>query len=105
MGTDHTPTPWTFGNGEKFPFVIRHDSDGLGSHIAYIACQEVICKEHGGTPEANAAFIVRAVNAHEELLEACKCAGDALLANEGDPIKREALRQLREAIAKSEGKL
>lgn len=45
--------------------------------------------------------IVRAVNSHEALLEAAKCAGDALL----DGFHKDtAIEMLRNAIAQAEGK-
>lgn len=62
-----------------------------------------------GDDKANAAFIVRACNAHKELLEAAKNAGNVLagLIN-GDlsTLKKDsyALAFLRQAIAKAEGR-
>lgn len=60
METKHTPTPWTFKwgiYGEAFT-LIRNEQD----YDPYIHVRE----------EADAAFIVRAVNAYEELLGIAK---------------------------------
>jgi hypothetical protein len=69
----HTPTPWkTRANkipGYRFTIGAPHRSSGNmgGNHEIPVADIRVT-----GNEEANAEFIVRAVNAHEELLAAAK---------------------------------
>jgi hypothetical protein len=75
---NHTPTPWfvrnmsdTTTSKEAFceRYTIEVCSDGLRSVLADI--REVnMCPEHGGTAEANAAYIVKAVNSHAALVSA-----------------------------------
>src|SRR5580692_8806380 len=67
----HTPTPWIVRPQELDENMrqIRHESsDGLASVIATIH-NETVCEEHGGDAIANAAFIVRAVNAYKEMFD------------------------------------
>lgn len=96
-----TPTPWTFTDDsfiQKGDIVIA-EIYGLNGWIP---------KEGYEIPKhshANGEFIVRAVNAHEELLTLLKaCAGFAAMSNgfmyDGKPLS-DAIRQ---AIAKAEGK-
>lgn len=71
----HTPTPWTNGeNGLIYGFIDAESDNG-----APLVCDVIIANGSekraatGATndeEEANAVFIVRAVNAHEALLEA-----------------------------------
>ncbi len=58
--TAHTPVPWEHSSGA----IVKQYEDGKGFTIAQCYM------EHNGT--ANAAFIVLAVNAHEELLSLVK---------------------------------
>lgn len=89
--TTHTPTPWTTFQSQGENGAI---TDGNGNVIAE------------GLTEENAAFIVRAVNSHEALLEAAKVlvnsikwSGDINQVNLAPKIS-----VLRAAIAKAEGK-
>lgn len=77
--TGHTPTPWGFGDlekGSKRP-MWEHIVDSHGTQISTVmqsivrGCQ-VIGPETQEEAEANAAFIVRACNAHEALVAALK---------------------------------
>lgn len=120
---EHTPTPWastpateepslssvlhvageippTRENVESFP----NPEDGPPEAIGYIRVME-------DDTHANAEFIVRAVNAHDELLAACKAAldpdpcwfdhhGNCQAHALGNPCEQKLLR---EAIAKAEG--
>lgn len=70
----HTPTPWfyrakIFNNGEN--------TDALGSIRGPASDNDpwfIATVEHMPGAEANAAFIVRAVNAHEDLVAALRLA-------------------------------
>lgn len=71
--TAHTPTPWHVatnpgGPGDQPAFPSVRDSSGLKDG------EDIICMPLGDsdTVKANAAFIVRAVNAHDDLLAACQ---------------------------------
>ena len=65
----HTPTPWSIGHSMERNYIY-----GGGSHLACIGSREngFFIHDDGSLneSEANAAFIVRAVNSHDDLLEA-----------------------------------
>ncbi len=86
----HTPTPWEVGFNKADRTYHIVDCIG-GSTMAFSADEE------------NAAFIVRAVNAHEELLHALKC----LVAQYDEANEEsfaEAYGNALEIIAKAEGR-
>jgi hypothetical protein len=102
----NTTLPWEYANSGTIDVIYAKDS--LGS-------DRRVCEMIGPNGEGNAELIVRAVNCHEELLEACKAVRDAAhqAANggsDGNTIGglKILLRELRdvchEAIAKAEGK-
>lgn len=107
----HTPTPWyAITVEEPYQFVDeevggrvsydRHLHSKDGEVIPGIAC--------GKTPkqaDANAMFILRAVNAHEELVRACKSARQAMnmVTNDGDLTGLcDAIEAIVSAILKAE---
>ena len=61
--TEHTPTPWRTGDLWNTVFGPPNGNP----------CPEIVATVHGPR-KANAEFIVRACNCHEDLLEACKIA-------------------------------
>lgn len=64
---DHTPTPWQIGI-TLYPYVHFYGpSDVAGFSVAIGSCVTSFGKEND---EANAAFIVKACNAHDELVAA-----------------------------------
>lgn len=92
----HTPTPWKaslrFQNNLPNDYVI---TDGKWGGIAIASSDN----------EANAAFIVRAVNSHEELLTALKIAVFELSVKSGDKNRiKNAVDRAKQAIIKAEGK-
>jgi len=128
----HTQTPWDVST-EQVPFLPKQNGGGMKVRImgarskatsykgteprefalslAQNCKSERICTLNVGlTPEiarANAAFIVRAVNAHEELLAALKNASRMLSAWGEDnefPEWEADKERIRQAIAKAEGK-
>ena len=103
----HTPTPWSIGHSMERNYIY-----GGGSHLACIGSREngFFIHDDGSLneSEANAAFIVRAVNSHDDLLEAL----ETLLALDTDgeagcridPIEYgRALAMARAAVAKARG--
>lgn len=108
----HMPTPWA---------ILEYD-DGKGIYpdrsLRFRSCYKVRSKEYGtiaecGENKANAAFIVRAVNSHETLLQAAKkalavlqgCNPYGLRDSNPAELKDYARRDLQEAIAQAdEGK-
>lgn len=74
MDVKHTPMPWSGGHYSSIvgcPVVGR---DGQ------VICNTAIGpKPHKESAEANAAFIVRACNAYEDVLVALRCARDELV--------------------------
>jgi type IV secretory pathway VirB10-like protein len=75
----HTPTPWRASKARK--------SSNFGAYVAFVQTVDpasVLAKVSGGptddreVAEANAAFIVRAVNAHDDLVKALGELADAI---------------------------
>jgi len=90
---EHTPTPWE----NRGYYVVAN-----GMHVAECLPRQ---KPQVKECEANAAFIVRAVNSHEELIGALKFTNAVLSQNKVFPddlllIKNELLKALAKAEAK-----
>jgi hypothetical protein len=89
----HTPTPWKVDICSP-----KHDQKGItiqtqgGIVIAHIQWQL------DDSEKANAAYIVRAVNCHEEFLELMKY----IIAHEGNINYQTMFEYLKKAIAKAE---
>ena len=69
--TEHTATPWVFkvSASKRLAFVETENREYQNfSRIVEIS------KQHNPNFEGDAAFIVRACNAHDDLLAACKAA-------------------------------
>lgn len=103
----HTPTPWELGTGNTREIWGYQDDENQNDVLI------ASCKSNGliktDEERGNAAFIVRAVNAHEELLTAAKNVRNVLaglVTGDLKSIKADspALLALRNAIAKAEGK-
>lgn len=109
--SNHSPTPWHVDvtylgkDRQRTDFVIRSKADSLpdGSRVAIISDgSHVLDPKPNEAAAANATFIVRAVNSHEELLEALK---DALrIVQAYRPQAERTISQSQAAIAKAEGK-
>ena len=84
-----TPTPWRY-QGEL--------SMGLMSYPIYTESGKY-GHPATATSEQDAAFIVRAVNAHEELLQLCKWSLSCML-HDNTSLKRD----LEQAITRAEGR-
>jgi len=98
MTTPHTPTPW-FQDGsaireEASDLIVCRASDG--GHLT-----EVLLT--GDQIEANAAFIVRAVNAHDDLVKALKALTDCF--DESGELCETAQDQLSVALEKADSVL
>jgi hypothetical protein len=98
-----TPTPWkvTDKPGQFWAGV-----EGSGGEFV------ADCRSAVSPAKENAAYIVRAVNVHEELLEALKAlssivrkGSDKLPVNVYEGVKKSLLEKAEQAIAKAEGKL
>jgi len=115
MDAQHTSAPWVVDTVDRTCPAIRADSVGNGyfGTIA-IAIQRDPHPIYGGgisdaTAKANAAFIVRACNAHADLLEALRmCAHFIENVSESTPDRTERFFACREswrrAIARAEGR-
>ncbi len=71
MSTKHTPTPWFIERINKQAPSIVHIVSRKGGTISDEVAS-VYCADAGSEQEANAKFIVKAVNCHDELLAALK---------------------------------
>lgn len=82
MKTAHTPTPWNLsanGNINYADRIIVHGTHINGHDIrnpAYANPKQLLAQDDGG--EANAAFIVKAVNCHDGLVRALEDALEAV---------------------------
>ncbi len=93
--TKHTPGPWTVSVGKKSRIMARE--------IILAECwDEVYGPETQAESEANAAFIVRACNAHEDLLNACEVALSQLTEDREEYLDSD-IQQIKDAIAKARG--
>lgn len=101
----HTPTPWRYQGELSNGKIMQHIYTAEGKYGHPASCEK----------EVDAAFIVRAVNAHAELLEALKTAYGFFKVEadrpdeEGrtvapDSVVRMVLRKMNQAIAKAEGR-
>src|ERR1700682_5153340 len=107
----HTPTPWSVATSIK-EFVPKTQGGGLKVRLLGNGFQRLgtmNASEDTELARANAAFIVRAVNSHEELLEAAKVALERLGKLPGsaeigtrNPGELSACDMLQRAIAKAE---
>lgn len=92
----HTPTPWNTGKTK------------LGDGAVYDANDKCVCVivDPNKADIETAAFIVRAVNSHEELIEALKGilnSTDCNLDDQSDETS-QAMKKAYDVIAKAEGK-
>lgn len=94
METNHTPTPWK---------VVASNAREIEAQDGTYICETTYFPGDGkrdDDPYSNAAFIVRAVNCHEELLDALKTIAYA----QGDGHPLALIKVAREALAKAEAK-
>jgi len=95
----HTPTQWTYSRENNKIFI--HKKGGS------ISNQQAICwmshVDISEQAEPNAAFIIRAVNSHEESIKAMKLAFDLIVF--GHTHKRtETIEALDQALTKAKDK-
>lgn len=104
----HTPGPWFYTERLRGNCLIY--SGGIAIATTYETSQSLNRMTGAAHPVANAAFTVRAVNAHDDLLAALKNARDAMafMLAPLEPRSHErrvlenALRETHAAIAKAE---
>ena len=92
MKTKRTPTPW---NNDLFPFAV----DGKDG-ILIADCSDIACR-NDEVQNANAEHIVRCVNSHDELVEACNHVIDNL-SQESEEAWEVELSVLRQALKHAE---
>lgn len=109
---EHTPTPWFYDDGgfskggtvrqshdqRTRGYIRRVEADKNGNYVSVCRVHSLFGSEQ---QDADAAFIVRSVNSHEELLKAARNALDWMLPEYRDSDVTYALEI---AIAKAEGK-
>jgi hypothetical protein len=107
MTTNHTPTPYSFSIGVRGDrYCIQATDDASAFDVAYTAPMNESGKNRLTHEKANAAFIVRACNAHAELVAALEQLADAVEADlEGDSAGNTDLFLLsaRAALARAKG--
>ena len=86
----HTPTPWVIGPNNLDIRDGKHEDNIVSlKYQDHVSCEQ---------QEANAAFIVRACNSHDALVEACKEMLGALMIMEAP-----GLDKYKQALAQAEG--
>lgn len=119
MNIQHTPTPWAVELHDADPGIPRSQGGGRKVQIygntkdatGITGCVRIATVSRANVElpitKANAAFIVRACNSHDELLEACKRV-EYFFQNITDSYKgpnyAEAFKAVSSAIAKAEGR-
>lgn len=102
----HTPVPWTTWQNEA-EGLDRHVISAYESEGPFWQIGVVWAYEGSDEAAANAAFIIRACNAHEDLLEAAKIVLAATNATNNDDtgtiICCPGMEALHAAITKAEG--
>lgn len=94
--TKHTPTPWDYGyqGGKYGKGELLITGDKGEEYSALVGQIHTIDPKEA---EANAAFIVRACNAHDELVAALECAAESIEAFGAQaaklPEQKEQLRK------------
>ena len=91
--TKHTPGPWNLD--APFPEMANRivDADGF----------DIVDMGPGPSPHANAAFIVQAVNAHDDLVGALSELVELLEGNLPDWYLKKHFNHARAALAKAKG--
>lgn len=104
--TQHTPTPWTYRKAQQHFYIEAENAPGFGRSVAEV--RFVGNHDTGWTSEANAAFIVTAVNSHETLIQAVKDLRYAFYVENSSKKLKEAFSKhadvLKDIIAQAEGK-
>lgn len=95
-----TPRPWKSEEEEPYYLVIRGP---LNQRIARVYLDDAPVEDYNQVQHINADFIVRAVNAHDDLIAALELAKPFLTASRGVPFG--PINALARAILKAEGRL
>lgn len=113
MAIQHTPTPWKCDNKATkrsnfgdFKCTVSHKNSGEGfpSGLPFYETVAVALggvRDEGEVAEANAAYIVRCVNSHEELVRSLQYALEHYVPEDD---KQFIAQEMRKTLAKSEGK-
>ncbi|MGZ3349142.1 MAG: hypothetical protein ACXU89_09380 [Xanthobacteraceae bacterium] len=97
MDVTHTPTPWFASSQPDGRFDIL---DGPNLNTATVLCTRFEYSERKDEMHANAAFIVRACNAHDKLVEALLTSERFLTSRSYDARQlAEAIAEIRAALA------
>jgi hypothetical protein len=98
MTTQHTPTPYEVANINDKICIYANQATKSGKIVSHIVAE---LDYENGIPheeaEANAAFIVKAVNAHDEMLQLLK---EALYFVEHGDAKMDTTRKIQAFLAK-----
>lgn len=92
----YSPLPWKVS--ERSAFDIKHT--GIVDDYDRVVCRMDFLDEE----QANAAYIVRAVNSHAELLEALKQLANITNRHGKNLVINQIVNQAWDAISKAEGK-
>jgi hypothetical protein len=93
MTETHTPTPWFAKEDGYEIYITSPDYDNNGYEIAIVDILGLDGKQ-ADLQRVNAAFIVRAANVHDDLVEALKEARDYVWSAAYNPANSVAIKRL-----------
>ena len=93
--SDHTPTPWKLTKVQGTYFYVEWGGETV---------VQVDHDSSNAVNEANAEFIVRACNAHDELVAAAREAMDVLCSLDRSPVDDSTIDRLDAAIVKADAR-
>jgi hypothetical protein len=110
MSAKHTPTPWRICTNAQFSSEVETADGSLSIALAHAKGHDLLPDAYEApeddVSDANAAFIVRACNAHDDLVAALEAVDKHLKAYGTDTIGPETAKvwdQVRSALVKSDG--
>lgn len=105
MTQKYTPTPWAVVYRETGPCITMTEGTRKNSGVPYLALEDIATVApikrallNPAERDANAAFIVRACNSHDALVEAL-----ALCIAHSSPMTEFTIRKANEALALANG--
>ncbi len=92
---EHTPTPWKYGEKPAIDYMVGANRESVGYLEAPKGSDSLTAQA-----KANKDFILRAVNAHEELVKALR---SVIQEASTDALSQETWDEIRNALTKAEG--
>lgn len=97
--SNHTPTPWHVIEGNKSIYICNPKGTPIAELNLYIGDSGFITKDKNGI--ANADFIVRAVNCHDELVDVLNLLNKEVYLQ--DKTSNSTFKRMQNILAKAKG--